>query len=110
MIARGTGPSMLPSLASNNIILFNTFEKPFNQQFKVGDVVLIDCWNDGYITKRILALPETTFETRYAEKMYIPKNHVWIEGDNKENSFDSRHYGPVPIHLISGIGYYQLYP
>ncbi|KAI3384047.1 hypothetical protein SNEBB_004121 [Seison nebaliae] len=30
----------------------------------------------------------------------IPNNHLWIEGDNKLNSLDSRFYGPVPYSLI----------
>ena len=32
----------------------------------------------------------------------VPKNHVWIEGDNKSQSFDSRNFGPIPIALIEG--------
>ena len=32
----------------------------------------------------------------------VPDGHVWIEGDNAINSSDSRHYGPVPAHLILG--------
>lgn len=34
--------------------------------------------------------------------MRVPENHVWLEGDNAEQSFDSRKHGPVPLHLIQG--------
>ena len=27
----------------------------------------------------------------------MPRGHVWLEGDNKAASHDSRHYGPVPV-------------
>ena len=30
----------------------------------------------------------------------IPRGHIWIEGDNKGVSVDSRQYGPVPYALI----------
>jgi len=30
----------------------------------------------------------------------VPRGHVWLEGDNLENSSDSRSYGPVPYGLL----------
>lgn len=32
----------------------------------------------------------------------VPAGHLWVEGDNYENSNDSRHYGPIPIGLVQG--------
>jgi hypothetical protein len=30
----------------------------------------------------------------------VPRGHVWVEGDNSSLSYDSRHFGPVPMSLI----------
>ena len=51
------------------------------------------------ICKRILYLPGE-FVPEY--QMKVPLNHVWIEGDNKKDSFDSRKHGPIPISLVKG--------
>lgn len=40
----------------------------------------------------------------------IPKGHVWIEGDNKLLSNDSRNFGPVPVGLIHGIVEARIWP
>lgn len=32
----------------------------------------------------------------------VPKNHVWLTGDNLTNSRDSRSYGPVALPLLKG--------
>ncbi len=32
----------------------------------------------------------------------VPPGHFYAVGDNKDNSFDSRHFGPVPISEIKG--------
>lgn len=32
----------------------------------------------------------------------VSADHFWMMGDNRDNSFDSRGYGVVPKHLISG--------
>lgn len=34
--------------------------------------------------------------------LQVPAGHVWLEGDNLENSCDSRDFGPVPQGLIRG--------
>lgn len=33
----------------------------------------------------------------------IQKGYVWLEGDNKDQSLDSRRYGPVPEDYIRGV-------
>ena len=40
----------------------------------------------------------------------MPKGHIWVEGDNKENSKDSRDIGPVSLALVEGIVRYRVWP
>ena len=35
-------------------------------------------------------------------RVRVPKGHLWLQGDNKDNSTDSRDYGPVPYALLKG--------
>lgn len=38
----------------------------------------------------------------YPCTVVVPIGHVWLAGDNSQNSTDSRSYGPVPIGLLQG--------
>lgn len=37
-------------------------------------------------------------------------NRIWVEGDNQDNSSDSRHYGAVNQKLIAGVAEYIVWP
>lgn len=113
---------MEPTLYSDNVLLTERLSKHW-RTYRPGDIVIAVCpINAGqYICKRIVAVPgdpvltqkphpiETEFsggEPGGGKKKplmvrdYVPRGHVWIEGDNKANSSDSRYYGPIPIGLI----------
>ena len=44
------------------------------------------------------------------ETIVVPKGSVWVEGDYKFNSRDSRKFGPVPYDLIRGRLFWRIYP
>lgn len=61
------------------------------------------------VCKRITGLPGDTVcvdpTGQYApstEHVVVPRNHIWVTGDNLPYSRDSRMYGPVPLGLVRG--------
>ncbi len=79
-----------------------------------GDVVVVEHpLREGTVCKRIVALPgdHVIVPRRPAPTtVRVPDGHIWLEGDNKENSTDSRSYGPVPAPLIVGVVRLRLWP
>ncbi|MGC6585125.1 signal peptidase I [Paenibacillus sp. Dod16] len=49
-----------------------------------------------------LSQEEMDFFNQSIPKMKIPKNHIFVIGDNWGRSVDSRHFGPVPYENIQG--------
>ncbi|KAG6455013.1 mitochondrial inner membrane protease subunit 1 [Manduca sexta] len=96
-----SGPSMEPTLESNNI-LFTEHLSPRLQRLRRGDIVIAKCPSNPKqnICKRIVGLPGDKVRGNFARSHVVPRGHVWLEGDNSGNSTDSRLYGPVPEGLI----------
>lgn len=40
----------------------------------------------------------------------IPKNHVFVIGDNRLNSSDSRNFGPIEIKKVRGKAFFRFFP
>ncbi|TIA89237.1 hypothetical protein E3P99_02167 [Wallemia hederae] len=94
--------------------------KEYGTGVRRGDLVvaLTPDQPDKSVCKRIIGFPGDTIlrdplclhlhnhphnthdqDSRY---VHVPKNHVWLAGDNLTNSRDSRSYGPVPVSMLRG--------
>lgn len=108
------GDSMLPTFNSfGNISIIDktiNLKKVFNSKnkctnsFKKGDIVSLKnpISPKHTLCKRIVAIEHERLLLPNGNYIDIPANHIWVEGDNKENSFDSRNFGPVSCHLLQG--------
>jgi signal peptidase I len=83
----------------------------------VGDVVVVQHpHRRGTVCKRVLGLPGDQILLYRAQPqsrshvLTVPTGHVWLEGDNPNNSADSRSYGPVPAALIQGRVLARIWP
>eukprot|EP00123_Amoebidium_parasiticum_P011989 comp21045_c0_seq1/m.28293 comp21045_c0_seq1/g.28293 ORF comp21045_c0_seq1/g.28293 comp21045_c0_seq1/m.28293 type:complete len:170 (-) comp21045_c0_seq1:646-1155(-) len=113
------GPSMQPTFNEAGDIVAVEHVSRLTGRLQRGDVVIIRSPQDPATTvcKRIVALEKDFVRldptcTLYEDEEYlkVPKGHVWVEGDNRANSTDSRNYGPVPMALICGRAFVKVWP
>lgn len=80
------GDSMTPTLKPGDCVFVNKLPRETVQ----GDIVMIVS-PEKRLVKRVT-------DVRKTEEISM----FWVEGDNKENSVDSRNFGEVNSHLIQG--------
>ncbi|KAK6150053.1 hypothetical protein DH2020_017578 [Rehmannia glutinosa] len=109
---------MFPTFKDGNIVLT---ERITSRSGRVGsgDVVLIRSPDNPrkVVAKRVKGIegdevsyvldPKNSDEQK---TVVVPKGHVWIEGDNIQNSYDSRQLGPVPYALVQSRIFFVVWP
>lgn len=112
------GPSMLPTFnATGDVVLLEHISTRMDA-LRAGDVVVARSPTNPRLTvckrvlgtagDRITVLPLNNRE--HVRHVSVPKGHIWLQGDNRFNSTDSRHYGPVPCALVRGKVFYKIWP
>ena len=127
--------SMVPTLQVGDRVFVNKFIYRFAEPER-GDIVVFESVNGGQedLIKRIVALPgdeievgngvllmngeeqrepylngEMSFADSYGPTE-VPEGHVFVMGDNRANSADSRVFGPLPIENIEGEAFMRFWP
>uniref|UniRef100_A0A7S2XZ43 Peptidase S26 domain-containing protein n=1 Tax=Fibrocapsa japonica TaxID=94617 RepID=A0A7S2XZ43_9STRA len=113
------GPSMEPTMDTNGeVVLQEKLSAWLFQSLQIGDVVISTSPSNLNVTvcKRIRAMPGDLVMPvkrggrHFSRWQQVPEGHVWLQGDNPQNSTDSRDYGPVPLGLIKGRVFAKVYP
>ena len=127
--------SMVPTLEVKDRILANKFIYRFTEPER-GDIVVFDSVesDDDTLIKRVVGLEgdeirvqggllfvngepqqepylneEETFRGYYGPTI-VPEEHVFVMGDNRGNSADSRVFGPLPSDNVKGEAFLRFWP
>ena len=105
-----SGLSMTPTIKENNVVLINKLIYKIRKP-KKGEIVIFNSIVDSsfWMCKRIIYVEGDEFEIN-GKKIKVPEKCYWVEGDNKDNSFDSRMFGPVNNFLLLGKVDCTVYP
>jgi signal peptidase I len=127
-IFRISGESMMPSFQNGEFILVDRLSYTIGSPQR-GDVVILQFPGDPTrrkFIKRVIGLPGETvtisnntvlINNEKLDEAYLPKltpvapnltrvlrsDEVFVMGDNRPNSDDSRFFGPVPEHNLIGV-------
>lgn len=92
-------PRILPG---DRILVDNTaYDRVSPQRGDIIVFVYVDDRSKRYI-KRIAALPGETVRSSDGTDLVVPHGYVYVLGDNRGHSRDSRVFGPVPLRDILG--------
>jgi signal peptidase I len=127
--------SMVPTLRVGDRVLVNKFIYRFTEPQR-GDIVVFESVEGGGedLIKRVVGVPGDEIRVRggrlfvngepqrepYVNRRApdtstsapttVPKGHVFVMGDNRANSRDSRYFGPIPEKKIEGEAFLRFWP
>jgi signal peptidase I len=127
--------SMTPTLRVGDRVLVNKFIYRFKEPER-GDIVVFESVEGGGedLIKRVVGVPGDEISVRggrllvngepqrerYVNKKFpdtsssapttVPQDHVFVMGDNRANSRDSRYFGTVPEKKIEGEAFLRFWP
>ena len=127
------GPSMQPNLYYDQHVMIEKITYRFVHGPRRGDVVTFDLPGEEIpLIKRVVALPGETVEVRDGQvfidgelleepwitqlggpgysSTVVPPLHVFVLGDNRPSSRDSRYFGPVSLEQIIGRALFVYWP
>ena len=126
------GPSMQPNLYVGYRVMTEKVSYRFHLPRRGGVVVAERPGNEKSLIKRVVALPGEIVEVRDGHTFInrqpieepwvthfggpdfpptlVPPDHVFILGDNRGNSRDSRAIGPVAVDTIQGRAWLVYWP
>ena len=108
------GESMYPTFQpyGDIVIVDKITPRLLGRGYKRGDIVcaINPVNNDINLCKRIHYFEGETVTFKNRNEVDVPPNHIWLEGDNKENSLDSRQFGPISRQMILGRVWIQIWP
>ncbi|MCL5972723.1 MAG: signal peptidase I [Firmicutes bacterium] len=127
------GTSMLPTLKNNERVLVNKLIYDFETP-KTGQIVVFKSpvnKSQDWI-KRVIGVPGDVISVRnnvvyidgkryhepflkYRQSMNVapikvPPGDLWVEGDNRPKSFDSRYFGFLPMKNLKGQAFLVWWP
>jgi signal peptidase I len=131
--------SMLPTIQLDDHVLGNKFVYRFGTPQR-GDIVILDdpTGQVGTLIKRCIAVGGQTVDLQGGKVLIdgkalnepytygqpseplpdstvrfpveIPEGYIWVMGDNRTQSQDSRWFGPVPVSSVQGRGFFIYWP
>jgi signal peptidase I len=127
--------SMVPTLRVGDRVLVNKFIYRFTEPERRDIVVFKSVEGGGEdLIKRVVGVPGDEISVRggkllvngerqrepyvnrrfpdrsFAASTTVPKGNVFVMGDNRANSRDSRYFGPVPKRKIEGEAFLRFWP
>jgi signal peptidase I len=129
---RVDGFSMEPTLHNGEFVIVNKLAYQFGDP-KHGDVIVFRYPRDPdqeyikrviglpgdrvriingqvYVNDELIEEPYIAAPPRYQSEWSVPKDALFVLGDNRNNSSDSHNWGPVPMEYVIGRALFVYWP